>query len=535
MLNKRRKSKKEYVDYEFLSDLKNQPILSSVEENDTILSNMFADCVDFVNKKFQLKNGTQAMATYIDGLTSSDHLEKLISLLMLIEEDKPIQTLQQFISQRIPSTQLKSFDNYGEMLVNMLSGDVCIFLESQKEVIIIDYKFPNLPLQEPQNESGIRGPREAFVENLRLKTSTLRRKIKTPHLKMKNMVIGKHSNTNIVLSYMDNIADKSILKEVIRRIEKIEIDAIFDSGYIEELIMDSNVTPFPLAMVTERPDTTAACLLEGRIAIMVDGSPSVMIVPMTFNMVLNASDDYYEPYMYVAMKRFLRYFFFGFALVTPSLYVAIITFHQDLMPTTLLLSIASSREFIPFPAVLEVLLMEIVFEVLREASIRIPKTIGQTAVSILGALVVGQAAVEAGIVSAPVVIVVSITGISALLVPQFNGAVALRILRFPLIIFASMFGIIGIIFFIMIIIGHMASLRSFGVPYLAPFTPLTWSDLKDTFVRAPWPLMRKRPHMIPNQDEIRESKTLEQIYLHHGGQKNKPSPPSSSSKEDDSS
>ncbi len=390
------------------------------------------------------------------------------------------------ISEKVlPVSQLQKADNYGDLLLSILGGDTGLIVDCNNQALLLGIRgMEKRSINEPETESVVRGPKEGFVENIRTNTSMIRRKLKTPHLKMKPMIIGRESNTNVIVTYLDDLANPKIVEEVIGRLEKIDIDAVLESGYLEEFIQDSAYSPFPQLQYTERPDMVAGALLQGRVGIIVDGTPFVLLVPFIFAEIMQASEDYYERFQIATLVRWLRYFFLMLSLLTPGLYVAITTYHQDLLPTTLLLSVAASREAIPFPAVVEALIMEVTFEALREAGIRLPKTIG-SAVSILGALVVGQAAVQAGIVSAPMVIIVSITGIASFTIPRFNGAIAVRMLRFPIIIAASLFGMYGIMTSVLLIIGHMASLRSFGIPYLSPLGPLSSSDLKDIVIRAP--------------------------------------------------
>jgi spore germination protein KA/spore germination protein len=346
----------------------------------------------------------------------------------------------------------------------------------------------------------------------------LRRKIRTPKLKMKPLTVGRESNTSLVICYMDDIVDPTLVEEVEQRLKKVDIDAILESGYIEELIQDSTLSPFPQIQYTERPDSVAAAILQGRVAILVDGTPMVLLVPFVFWEFLQANEDYYERFHIATLIRWLRFVFLLLSLTTPAFYVAILSFHQDMLPTSLMLSIAAAREAIPFPAIIEALIMEVTFEALREAGIRLPKAVG-SAVSILGALVVGQAAVQAGIVSAPVVIVVSITGIASFTIPRYNGAIAVRMLRFPIMIAASIFGILGILASLLLMVGHLSNLRSFGVPYLSPIGPLSSQDLKDVFVRAPWPYLGDRPAYLSVQDTKRIGENFRDELIVHGGQK----------------
>ena len=288
------------------------------------------------------------------------------------------------------------------------------------------------------------------------------------------------------------------------RLKRIEIDGILESGYIEEMIEDNPYSPFPQIMTTERPDIACSNLLEGRAVILVEGTPFSLIAPISFFSLLQSHEDYYQRFMIGTIIRWLRYLFLGVSLLFPSLYVAILTFHQEMVPAQLLLSMASSREAVPFPAIVEALLMEIAFEALREAGVRLPKQIG-SAVSIVGALVIGQAAVQAGLVSAPMVIIVAITGISSFMIPRYVAGIAIRMLRFPIMLLASTLGLLGIMMAIIAIAIHLCTLRSFGVPYLAPLAPLKVRELKDVLWRSPLWMMDTRPHLTGESNLYRQS------------------------------
>jgi hypothetical protein len=279
---------------------------------------------------------------------------------------------------------------------------------------------------------------------------------------------------------------------------------VLESAYIEELLEDQPFSIFPQIMNTERPDVAAANLLEGRVVIMVDGTPFVLIAPTTFYSLIQSPEDYYQRYAFSTAIRWLRYAALVISLLLPSLYVAVLTFHQEMVPTSLFFSIAKSREEIPFPVVVEALIMEITFEALREAGVRLPKQIG-SAVSIVGALVIGQAAVSAGIVSAPMVMVVSITGIASFMIPRYSAGIALRLLRLPIILLAGTLGLLGIMLGVISTVVHLCTIRSFGVPYLSPLGPMKGQDMKDVLIRAPWWMLNTRPHLTGNGNEYRQA------------------------------
>lgn len=491
-------------------------VSKSLEENKQMIDSLFQDCSDFEMREFKLEDSTKAIACFIDGLVDTTEVNNALRALMILEGGvSRIETIEKTI---LPVAQVNEIEKYSDFVRSILSGETGVIVERNSIALMLDLRgYEMRGIDEPESEGVIRGPREGFIENIRTNTALIRTKLKTPKLKFKSMVKGKESQTDIAIAYLDGIVDPDLVKEVETRINNIEIDAILDSGYIEELIQDHMYSPFPQIQYTERPDVVAASMLEGRVSILVDGTPIALIVPTTFWQLLQANEDYFERFQIATLLRWLRYIFLFIALFTPALYVALTTFHPDMIPTNLLLSIAAAREPIPFPAIVEALIMEIIFEALREAGIRLPKTIGE-AVSILGALVIGTAAVEAGIVSAPVVIIVSITGIASFTVPRFNAAISIRMLRFPLMILAAMFGIFGIIIGIMFILGHMANLRSFGVPYLSPIGPMAVGDLKDIFIRAPWHTLGKRPSFLSIQNEKRLGGQAKQDIDQDGGQ-----------------
>ncbi|TXK73212.1 spore germination protein [Paenibacillus sp. N3.4] len=503
------------LDYHFIEELKETKISLLLSDNHTFIKHLFQDCSDIVVREFEIEPNIPALLFFVDGLTNTQLLNDTMKSLMLLGGGET--SIERIAGTILPVSQTQISDNYGDLLVSVLSGDVALLVEGNTKAVLLGIRgTEKRSVAEPETETVVRGPKEGFVESIRTNTSMIRRKLKTPRLKMKSMTVGKESNTSLVVCYLDDLAMPSLIEEVVKRIEQIKIDAIIESGMIEELIQDDTYSPFPQIQYTERPDVIASALLQGRVAILIDGTPFALIVPFVFIQIMQTSEDYYERFQIATLLRLLRYVFLFLSLTTPALYVAITTYHQELLPTTLMLSVAAAREAIPFPAVIEAFIMEITFEALREAGIRLPKAVG-SAVSILGALVVGQAAVQAGIVSAPMVIVVSITGIASFTIPRFNGAIAVRMLRFPILIAGSLFGFYGIFFSLMILIGHMANLRSFGVPYLSPIGPLSVPDLKDVMIRAPLWQMKERPEFMAVQDTQNMDNKLPQQIKEDGG------------------
>ncbi|MDR9854350.1 spore germination protein [Paenibacillus sp. VCA1] len=420
--------------------------------------------------------------------------EELLRDLLSLERHDALKFREQiFDFKRLPVTDLKVVCELPEGLSAILNGHVLLLVDGDKRMIeVLCSSFEKRSIEEAPNESVIRGPRESFIEDMDVNLTLLRRRLKTSFFKTESMEIGMQTKTKVVVCYMQGICKQELLDEVKRRLSGIQIDSVQGSSYLEEFIKDSPFSPFPQIQYTERPDVVSASLLEGRVAIIVDGTPIVLLAPVTIFMLMQAAEDYYQHYVAATWIRWIRYVFIVASLVLPSTYIAITSFHPEIIPSRLLISIAASREIVPFPALVEAFIMEIAFEALREATVRIPKAIGQS-VSIIGALIIGQAAVQAGIVSSFMVIIVSLTGIASFISPHFDLGLAFRLLRFPIMILSGIFGLFGMACGLLFIYIHLINLRSFGTPYLSPLTPLKISDLKDIFIRVPWPFMNKRP------------------------------------------
>ncbi|WP_434481670.1 spore germination protein [Paenibacillus glycanilyticus] len=481
---------------------------SALSQNEAMLQDIFKCCSDIVFRQVKIA-GQDAVIVYLASLVDEqiidDHILKPLfeSGIELEQESNPIGA-ESINKQIISAGSTKLASQASEIVKQVLDGFAAVLIDSDNRVILVKANgVKHRSLEEPSSEQVIRGPRDGFIENLATNIGLIRGRLKTARLKTESVILGELTQTQVVMTYIAGIADEALIEEVRKRVSRIQIDGILDSGYIEEFIEDLPYSPFPQVHSTERPDVVAAELLEGKIAILVDNSPFVLIVPMTFWTGLQASEDYYIRWPIATFVRWIRFLFIFIAIFAPSLYVAVTTFHQEMIPTNLVLSIASSREAVPFPAMFEALSMEIVFEALREAGVRLPKQIGQ-AISIVGALVIGQAAVEAGIISAPVVIIVSITGIATFAIPRFNFASGIRLLRFPILFLAGTLGLYGIVLGFLCIVLHVAALRSFGVPYLTPLGPITLSNLKDILIRAPIWARGNRPQATGMNDPVRE-------------------------------
>jgi spore germination protein KA len=471
---------------------------------------------DVIVREFASGNGRIKVAlVFIDGMVDKkiiqDHIirpiqsEKLTDTARELNKANALEMLREHLTS---GSELSVAPDLTQALKLVLGGDTALLIDGEVKILVFGTRaWQGRMVDEPVTEAAVRGPREGFTETIRVNTSLLRRRIRHEKLRFETMIAGRRTGTQVMLVYIDDVVNKRVLEEVRRRVAAIDTDSILESGYIEEFIEDSPWSMFPQIEHTERADKAAAAILEGRVVILTDNTPFSLIVPTSFFQFIQASEDYYErPFVGVAL-RLLRLFVLNISLMFPAIYVAVVSFHQEMLPTPLLLSIAATREGVPFPAVGEALLMEGTFEVLREAGVRLPKTVGQ-AVSIVGGLIVGDAAIRAGIVSPAMVIVVAATAISTFAIPAFNASIALRLLRFPLLFLAGAMGLYGVIFGLIIILLHLASLQSFGVPYLAPLVHGTSDDALKSFARPPWWMNLKRPRLLATQERRRQSSTV---------------------------
>lgn len=484
--------------------LEETKVRKSLDENLESIKNMLIDCDDIVYRNIKIGTDESYRATliYIDGMADKDLLnDYVLKNLMVSSRITPpnAKVIKKELSnilkdKTLTVTEMKEVETIEQGVLDILSGDTVLILDDYEKLIIISTKgWSSRSISQPETESVIRGPREGFVESIRINTSMTRRRIRDHRLKLKGYQIGKRSKTDVSVMYIEDIVNQDALKEVDKRLSAIDIDAIIDSGYIEQLIEDNWRSPFPQIQITERPDVASAALYEGKITIVVDNSPFALIVPATLNAMMQSAEDYYERWGIATFIRILRYIGAVISLYAPALYIAVTAFHPQMLPAKLSMSIAANREGVPFPSVIEAIIMEITLEILREAGVRLPGPIGAT-IGIVGGLVVGQAAVEAGIVGPIMVIVVAITAISSFAIPSYSMAIGLRLLRFLLIIVSATLGLYGIMLGTIIILIHLCSLKSFGVPYLTPYTAYIRqrTDLKDTFIKAPLPSMHNR-------------------------------------------
>lgn len=428
----------------------------------------------------------EIVVVYLSTVVNREILEKQV-IQQLINHPK------ETILNTVAIQEVKVSNSFDECLLSIVKGNTVIFIEDEKAVFILDTtSFQNRAIKEPNNEQNLRGPHDGFVESLQTNINQVRRRISNPNFVIKKLSVGSESDTSLAVLYIDTIANENLIKEVLRRLSYINADYIYSPGNLEEFIEDNPYSPFPQMLTTERSDRVAGNLMEGKVAILTDGSPTALIMPITFFSFYQSPDDYNSRWMVGSFARLIRLVSFLIAISLPAMYIALVSFHFEIIPIDLVFTVKGSLQNVPYPPLVEALAMQTTLELLRESAIRLSSPIAQT-LGVVGGLVIGTAVVQANLVSNTMIVVVSLTAIASFVVPDSEIGTSVRLLGFPLMFLASLIGLIGIVFGLSIILIHLCKLESFGTPYFAPFAPFRSSDLKDTIFRAPAWKMKKRP------------------------------------------
>jgi len=470
-------------------------------ENISKIREAIEDCPDIIMRKVNLKGGKVGYFIYVDNFISSDLIQRDFMKPILDMEYEDLQDIKKL--ENLPVANLKFLTGLDEILEEILYTNTVFICESLDYAISCNLtNFDKRSIEEPVTEKNIKGPHEGFIETLDINMSILRRKIRNTSLKFRMFNLGTTTKQNVAVAYIDGIANPKLLKMLSEKIRSINYDGLLDVGYIEQFITDHPNSPFPQYRATERPDVVTAALLEGKFVIMLEGTPVVLIVPETFWGFFTAFDDYSTNWMFGTFLVLVRMFAFLIGLFLPGIYIAILSFHYYAVPLTMLVTLAESRAKVPLHPIMEALIMELTLELIRESSVRLPTYVG-SAVGIVGGIVIGQAAVQAGLVSNLMVIVVAVTAIASFTTPNYDMGLAIRLLRFIVMICASVFGLIGIVVVGVIIMAHLVSIASLGQPYMQPLVPFKYKGLKDTIVRFPLPMQRKRPEVAQPVDKKR--------------------------------
>lgn len=441
---------------------------------------------------FYINDVAMSMVTY-DGMVDKRLVAKLVLDPLLAKQFRPEdqgEELYTFIRERtVMATEMFDTYTFSELFRFLTSGFVALLIDGVEQVVVIGVQgFSFRSVSEPTSEMNEKGSKEGFVEPVRINMTMLRRRFKTPYLKFEFMNIGTVSQTDICLVYLTNTVSKKMLRQLKRQLQQIETDLVLTSGYLQPFLESRRASLFSDVGITERPDTLCAKIKEGRIGILIDGTPFALVAPYLFSEHFQAMDDYANRPYYASFVRILKYICFVVSIALPGLYVALGTFHPELFPQALLFNIAAAQEITPFPLMIEAIVIHFIYEVMREAGLRLPRAVGH-AVSIVGSLVIGDAAVTAGLIGSPMVLVVTLTAISSFVTPSLQEPVS--VLRFLYILLGGTMGLYGMALLSAMVLTNVCALSTFGVPHTAPIAPLTLGAMRDTFVRVGFKRMQK--------------------------------------------
>lgn len=489
---------------------KQMPVSRNLEENIRVYKQIFADCADIKMREMKLgkKQEIGCFVAYIEVTGGETIFERSLigKLLNSLSDCTAEEIWERLETNALGLSDATPFATMEEAADGMLTGDTILFVDGFNRALKIpDKGYPQMGISEAESEKTIRGSNEGFTESVKSNTALIRKRLRSPKVKIKEIKAGVRSKTNVDLVYIEDLVYPGVLEEAERRLSCYEIDGVLDSGIMEQLAEEKWYSPFPQFQTTQKPDRAAQALLEGRVVVITDNSPAALILPTDYNSFIQTSDDYYNRWEIASFGRMLRYVASFFALTLPGLYLAVCNFHTQILPTKLLLSFAAARQGVPFPGMIEVLLMELSFELLREAGVRLPGAMGNT-IGIVGGLIIGQAAVEANLVSPIVVIVVAFTALCSFAIPNEEFATAFRLLKFVLILLSAWLGFFGFLLGLLGILIHLSHLRSFGIPYLMPFVGADvtdYQDERDSLLRLPLFILRHRPIFAKRNERIR--------------------------------
>lgn len=490
--------------------MQDQAVSKKLDKNILWWKQQFSNCADIKMRPMCLgKNmNIRAFLSYIEVTGGKNMMEdsllgKMLNRLNTMEDATLYEALKE---NGLGISDATPFAKMSEAASGMLTGDTILFVDGfDRALKIPDRGYPGMSLQETDSEKAIRGSNEGFGGSIKQNTALIRKRLRSVDLKVVECKCGRQTSTNVDLMYLNGIVRPEIVSEMQQRLNGFEIDGIGDSGVIEQLTETQWLSPFPQFQTTRRPDRVVMALLEGRGVLLADNSPEALIFPADYNSFIKTTDDYYTRWEIATFTRALRYVAAFLSMILPGLYLAMTNFHTQLLPTKLLLSFAAARQGVPFPGVVEVLLMELSFELLREAGVRLPGAMGNT-IGIVGGLIIGQAAVDANIVSPMVVIVVAFTALCSFAIPNEDFATAFRLLKFAFIGLSAAFGFYGFLLGLLVLLIHLAQLESFGMPYLMPFVGADlndYQDERDTLVRPPLQALPRRPFYANPKNRIR--------------------------------
>ncbi|NBC68244.1 spore germination protein [Paenibacillus sacheonensis] len=485
------------------------PLSTSLERNLADLKRIFTEAPDLVIRTFPYKQtGRRAALAYLNGLSDKNSINNnILHELMQVDEEEGTPGILP-----VSIGKVETCTSWTQLEYAVLNGQSLLLIDGADRVFALATQgWPQRAIADSQIEASLKGAHQAFVETSESNIALIRRLLGTSELKIKEMIVGNRVPCKVSIMYMEDLTEPEFISTMSQRIAKLDTDCILNTGELAEMLEDQPFSLLPQLITTERPDTAASQILQGRICVVVDRSSSVLIAPVNFVAFFHGIDDYSTRWPIASFMRLLRFFACFVAIFLPGIYIACISFNYEVIPLDLILSIGQFRAAVPFPPFIEALIMEITLEMLREAGVRLPAPVAQT-VGIVGGIVIGQAAVQAGIVSNLMVVVVASTAVASFIIPNYDMAAAIRLMRFPIMIMASLFGIIGIISCFMVLLARLISLRSLGESYGVPIAPLRIRDWKDVFLRLPLWTMVKRPSSVRSLQKRRMGSS------EHGGE-----------------
>jgi len=500
-----------------MSSKKNENLNISKKLNDNLkkLKADFGEANDLLIREITLQdaNKTKAAVIGIDGLINATDAQQFVIHLLtvdlsIIDERLPKNGDAIFdflLDSRISMFDANQDESVEQFYDNILNGHIIVLIDGAARFMMFDCKgWQSRSVGHPLNEKSLWGPQDSFVETIRFNTALLRRRLRDPRLRFDAHRVGQRSKTDVFVAYIDGLTNPEFVKIANERIKAIDVDTITNSYQLIELIEDKHHSLLPTLIESERPDRVMKCLTEGQVAIFVDGSPYAILGPFYFTSAFSAIDDYYNHPMLATVKRMMRYLAFFAVVLSPGVYIALSTFHQEMIPTPLLITIINQRSSNPFSTFVEILIVTVLFEIIREASLRKPDAVGDS-MTIVGSLIIGTNIVESGLVSYVAVIIGSITTISSFILSSTRVNVAARLYTLIFMVIGATFGFYGITLAFIILITHIASLTTFNQAYLAPMAPFNLSDQKDQIIKVPFQWMKKRPKIFDTLDQIRSN------------------------------
>lgn len=471
-----------------------EKILSRLKEE-------FIKNTDFIVKKIDAKHLGNIYIIYLESVTGSDKVnDYILKQLTLINNLKDVKSKD--IESIIPGPNTVKIDNDDKIEYYLTNGFTIVL--TKKEILAFETKADiNRSVSVPEVQKSIYGPSDAFTENIQINLGLLKRRIKSSHLKSDDLNMGRKTNTKIQILYFDDITDIKTVNSIKKKLEQIDVDGIIDAGNVANILTEDEHTPFPTISQTERPDVVATALLEGKVCIMVDTSPFVLILPSFFADFINPVVDNYNRSVNVNFLKILRFLSFFLTMMIPGIYIALVNYNMETIPTSLLVNFASQNDGVPFPTIIEAIVMIIVCEILRESDLRFPSSYG-SAISILGALVLGEAAVSAGIVSPIMIIIIAFTFITSLIFTEMEIASAIRYFRFIFLILAAIYGIYGISLAFIYFLIHITSVTSANKPYYYPLVPFDFTYLKKTLLKSKYVNDTKRSQILTKKNKIKK-------------------------------